>query len=152
MNNKNTTLTEFDRFVDQVSNDLAKTTIGMGRVFDGVRTSLGNYDSYPPFNFEQHSETQYRVVFALAGFEKEDITVEVKNGNWLTIVGEKLDDENEVQPTYLHRGIANRAFKRLVQIADDVEVKDAVMNNGLLTVTLEQHIPESKQSKSIKIK
>lgn len=147
--NKN--LTAFDQFVSEMTGDLAKTTIGMGRIFDGLRTVIGTYDSYPPFNFEQISETKYRMVFALAGFTKDDIDVEVK-GNFVTIVGEKKDKKNKDEPIYLHRGIATRSFKRLVQIADDVVVNDASMNDGLLSINLEQIIPTEMQAKTIKIK
>lgn len=147
--NKN--LTAFDQFVNEMTGDLAKTTIGMGRMFDGLRTAIGTYDSYPPFNFEQTDDTKYRMVFALAGFTKEDIDVEVK-GNFVTIVGEKKEKEGEDKPNYLHRGIATRSFKRLVQIADDVVVKDASMKDGLLSIDLEQIVPEEKQAKTIKIK
>lgn len=56
----------------------------MNNVFDGVRTALGNYDSYPPFNFEEIDSTHYRATFALAGFAKADLSVTVKE-NWLLI-------------------------------------------------------------------
>lgn len=142
--------TAFDNFIKEMTGDLAKTTIGFGKVFDGLRTAIGTYDSYPPFNFEQTGDAKYRIVFALAGFTKEDIVVEV-NGNWLTIAGDKKSVEEEKR-VYLHQGIAMRSFKRLVQIADDIEVKNAVMNDGLLSIDLEQVIPDAKKAKIIKIK
>jgi len=144
-------VTAFDKFVEEMTGDLAKTTIGMGKVFDGIRTAIGTYDSYPPFNFEQLGNGKYRIVFALAGFAKENIEIEVK-GNWLTIAGNKDDIKEDDNHVYLHRGIATRSFRRLVQIADDVEVKNATMENGLLSIDLEQVVPDEKKSKVIKIK
>jgi len=86
--NKNP-LDNFDQLYESISSDIAKTTIGMGRMFEGVRTALGAYDSYPPFNFEQIDDTHYRVTFALAGFTKDDLSITVKD-NWLTIEGNKV--------------------------------------------------------------
>ena len=140
----------FDKFLSEIAGDLSKTTIGMNQVFDGVRTALGNYDAYPPFNFEQLDDEHFRVTFALAGFTKDDITVTVKE-NWLTIEGEQPKDDKE-ERHYHHKGIANRAFKRIVQLATDIEVKNAVMENGLLNIDLVRVIPEEKKAKTIKIK
>lgn len=150
MNKQNNPLASFDRFINEISGDLARTTVGMNRVFDGVRTALGAYDAYPPFNFIDLGENKYNVVFALAGFTKEDLKVEVKE-NWLTIEGTK-EQTNDSNVVYRHRGIANRSFKRLVQIASDVVVNKASMENGLLIIELEQVIPEEKKPKVIEIK
>ena len=148
--NKSNPLATFDRFFKEVSGDLARNTVGMNRVFDGIRTALGAYDAYPPFNFIQLDDNKYEVVFALAGFTKKDIKVEVKE-NWLTIEGTK-EQKDDPDVVYRHRGIANRSFKRLVQIASDIVVNEASMENGLLTIELEQVIPEEKKSRIIKIK
>ena len=152
-------LEAFDRLVNEFGGDLAKTTIGMNRIFDGARNALGAYDSYPPYNFEQTSETNYRITYALAGFSKEDITVTVKE-NWLYIEGEKKDNFDGVskkdplgfKPFFHHRGIATRAFKRAFQLASDIVVTEATMENGLLHIELEQLVPEEQQPKLIQIK
>ncbi len=142
--------TSFDQMIDEVANELSKTTFGMNRMLDGVRNALGTYDSYPPFNFVQIGENKYHAVFALAGFTKEELKIEVKE-NMLTIEGnkEQTDDKDSI---YMHRGIAYRSFKRLVQIAEDVVVNEATMENGLLTVELEQVVPDEKKPVTINIK
>lgn len=144
-------LHDFDQFYQSIAGDLAKTTIGMGRMFDGVRTALGAYDSYPPFNFEQLDDTHYRVTFALAGFSKDDLDVSIKD-NWLTIEGDKKSEPVDDDSTafFHHRGIANRSFKRVVQLATDIVVTGANMEDGLLNIDLEQ--AEDKKIKTIKIK
>ena len=146
-------LPSFDQLVETISGDLAKTTIGMNSVFDGLRTALGTYDSYPPFNFEQLDDTHFRVTFALAGFTKNELTVSVKE-NWLTIEGDKVEEKEDEDSTkfFHHKGIANRSFKRVVQLASDIVVKGATMENGLLVIDLEKVIPDEKKPQTIKIK
>ena len=150
--NKNP-LDAFDQFINSISGDLVKTTIGMNNVFDGVRTALGTYDSYPPFNFEEIDSTHYRATFALAGFAKEDLSVTVKE-NWLLIEGDKSETKEDPDSTrvFLHQGIANRSFKRAIQVANDIVVSGATMENGLLHIDLERMIPDEKKPQTIKIK
>jgi molecular chaperone IbpA len=117
------------------------------RLFDEVNVSATNY---PPYNIIKSDDTNYSIEIAVAGFSKDDIEIETKE-NTLTIKSlsrpEGDDDKN-----YLHKGISNRAFKRSFTIADDVVVKGASYENGMLTVSLERIIPEEKQPRLIKIK
>ncbi len=141
--------TNFDRWVSNVQRDLERTFIGADRIFDGFRNAIGTYDSYPPYNIVKLGDDEYQVEMAIAGFNKKDITVEVV-GNTLTISGgteELAEDRN-----YLHRGIATRAFTRVVRLADDIEVGDAKMENGMLLVDLNRVVPESKKARTIKVK
>lgn len=146
-------LDAFDHFVSEMAGDIAKTSIGMNNQLARVRNALGTYDSYPPFNFEQIDETRYRATFALAGFSKDELAVTFEN-NLLVVEGKKAEEPTEEGSTrfFHHRGIANRSFKRMVQLATDVIVTDASMENGLLNIDLEQVIPEEKKPKTIKIK
>ena len=150
MMNKNP-VTTFDRFFDEVSRDLAKSTVGMDQFFGGLRNSLGAYDSYPPYNFEQVDDNSYRITFALAGFSKDDLTVTTKE-DWLVIEGKKAEEEQEEDKKFFHRGIATRAFTRSWKLAPNIVVKDASMENGLLTIDLEYIVPEEKKPKLIEIK
>ncbi|KKN46802.1 hypothetical protein LCGC14_0669310 [marine sediment metagenome] len=141
--------TNFNRLVNDIQRDLERTFIGADRIFDGFRNAIGTYDSYPPYNIVKLDDDVYQVEMAIAGFNKKDITVEVA-GNTLTISGgaeELTEDRN-----YLHRGIATRAFTRVVRLADDIEVGDAKMENGMLRVDLNRVVPESKKARTIKIK
>lgn len=141
--------TNFNRLVNDIQRDLERTFIGADRIFDGFRNAIGTYDSYPPYNIVKLGDDEYQVEMAIAGFNKKDITVEVA-GNTLTISGgteELTEDRN-----YLHRGIATRAFTRVVRLADDIEVGDAKMENGMLRVDLNRIVPESKKARTIKVK
>ena len=117
------------------------------RLFDEVNVSATNY---PPYNIIKSDDTNYSIEIAVAGFSKDEIEIETKE-NTLTVKSlsrpEGDDDKN-----YLHKGISNRAFKRSFTIADDVVVKGASYENGMLTVSLERIIPEEKQPRLIKIK
>jgi len=141
--------TNFDRFVSNVQKDLERTFIGADRIFDGFRNAIGTYDSYPPYNIVKLDDDVYQVEMALAGFNKKDITVE-KEGNILTISGgvEELTEDRR----YLHRGIASRSFTRVVRLADDIDVGDAKMENGMLRIDLTRVVPEAKKARIIKIK
>ena len=118
------------------------------RLFDEVHTSSSNY---PPYNIVKTDDTHYAIEIAVAGFSKDDIEIETKE-NTLNIRSLEKKEELVDDTTYLHKGISNRAFKRSFTIADDVVVKGASYENGMLTVSLERIIPEEKQPRLIKIK
>ena len=92
---------------------------------------------------------------AIAGFQKADIKIELENGT-LNISGhqlKKIDGEDEANGIeYLHRGISNRNFGRTFNLADYVEVTDATIVDGILTVALEKIVPEAMKPKTIEIK
>jgi molecular chaperone IbpA len=104
---------------------------------------------YPPYNIENLDENHYRVAVAVAGFGENDIEVTVKD-NALTISG-KADESEEADPSFLYRGITTRQFERRFQLADHIEVRDARLANGMLTVDLEQKIPESLKPRRIQV-
>jgi molecular chaperone IbpA len=104
--------------------------------------------AYPPYNIELSSENEYRITMAVAGFGKHDVEIEV-NENTLSIRGEKKEAEKE--HTFLHRGIASRAFERRFQLADHVEVSGADVEDGLLSVDLKREVPERLKPRMIEI-
>jgi molecular chaperone IbpA len=85
---------------------------------------------------------------AVAGFGKQDVEIEVKEST-LSIRGEKKEADKE--RTFLHRGIASRAFERRFQLADHVEVRGADVKDGLLSVDLEREVPERLKPRMIEI-
>jgi molecular chaperone IbpA len=93
----------------------------------------------------------YDVELALAGFSKDDITVDYAD-NVLSVKSVKKADENKDEDGVIHRGISKRYFSKSFTIADDVEVKGAELKDGLLKVSLEKIIPESKKPRTIEIK
>jgi molecular chaperone IbpA len=131
---------------------LYRSTIGFDRLaslLDNAMTSDRVTPSYPPYNIEVLDENQYAITLAVAGFAESDLDIQVEKGV-LTITGEKdktVDEERQ----YLHQGIANRTFKRKFNLADYVEVKNADLDNGLLTIHLVKEIPEAMKPRSIAI-
>ena len=99
---------------------------------------------------KKSGDDKYQITIALAGFVREDLTIDVQEGT-LTVSGEKAEVETD-EIEYLHRGIANRSFTRNWALAEYVEVVEAKMENGMLYVSLERIVPEEKKPKTIKIK
>jgi len=105
------------------------------RVLDRAQKSAN--DGYPPYNIEQTGEQSLRITLAVAGFGPDDLAVTVED-NQLIIRGKQLDDPSR---TYLHRGIAARQFQRCFVLAEGMEVGQAVIRNGLLSIQLERPQP-----------
>ena len=127
---------------------LYRSTVGFDRLFsmlDGFEAAPG----YPPYNIERTGENQYRITIAVAGFGESDISIESKE-NTLTIKGAKQVKEGEAGAV-LYQGIAARAFERVFQLADYVQVRNAALENGLLHVDLVREIPEAKKPRQIPI-
>ena len=139
----------FDHF-----NQLAPITVGFDRIFHNLnryvekdhRTSVNA--GYPPYNIRKEGDFNFVIEMALAGFSKKDIEVEVVDGS-LTVrsVKENADDDSTV-----YRGISYRKFERQFSLADDVIVKNASLEHGMLTISLEQVVPEEKKLKRIEVK
>lgn len=131
---------------------LFRSTVGFDRLAD-MLDSVSQFDSsvsYPPYNIERTEENHYRISLAVAGFAEQDLSVEVKDGV-LSVHG-KREAEKEVTPRhYLYQGIAGRTFERRFQLAENVEVKGASLENGLLHIDLERIVPEEKKPRRINI-
>lgn len=120
--------------------------------FDRLATLLDNQPAaYPPYNIEKVSEDQYEIQMAVAGFTQDDLDITVEHGT-LIVKGNKVKDVADEGKTYLHRGIATRAFEQRFQLADHVEVKEARVDNGMLTVELKREIPERLKPRKITVK
>lgn len=104
---------------------------------------------YPPYDIIRESDGRYRIVMAVAGFRRSDIEITVQE-NELRIRGGLTPQDGE-ERTWLHRGIARRAFERSFKLADHVEVDSAGMEDGLLTVTLNRVVPEEKKPRIIPV-
>jgi molecular chaperone IbpA len=131
---------------------LYRSTVGFDRLFsmlDQVAGFDGAAPGYPPYNIERTGETEYRITVAVAGFSQDELNIEAKE-NTLTIRGEKAA-KDESKADVLYQGIAARAFERVFQLADFVQVKGAALENGLLHVDLVREIPEAKKPRQIAI-
>ena len=129
---------------------LYRTTVGFDRLASLLNSSL-NADSaaggFPPYNIEVREENRYAITLAVAGFDRSELDI-VLEKDVLTIRGRKAGNEER---RYLHQGIANRSFERKFNLADHVQVTNADLNNGLLTVNLVREIPEEMKPRTIAI-
>ncbi len=130
---------------------LYRSTVGFDRLaslLDQVTTSDNGSNSYPPYNIEKTDEDAYRITLAVAGFAEDELNIEAKEGQ-LVVSGKKTPSQGEA--TYLHRGIAERAFERRFQLADHVRATGAMTENGLLHVDLVREVPEALKPRTIEI-
>jgi len=104
------------------------------------RVSKAQADGYPPYNVEQTGENSLRLTLAVAGFGRDDLSVQVED-NQLVVRGKQKDEGERV---YLHRGIAARQFQRAFVLAEGIEVTGAMLDNGLLHIELTRRQPESR--------
>ena len=118
------------------------------RLLDASTRMESSAPSYPPYNIEQMGEDAYRISLAVAGFGEQDLDVTVEE-NTLVVTG-KLADNTE-DKTFLHRGIAGRAFERRFELADHIKVVGGSLVNGLLNIDLDRVIPEEKRPRKIVI-
>jgi len=131
-----------------------KNSIGIDRLFDTMINRLDHSTNattnYPPYNIVKIDDDNYRIDVAVAGFTKGEIDIQ-SHDSQLIITGNK--EELEPDGTYyLHQGISNRKFLRTFELSDYVEVASAEVKNGILTIELERHVPESMKPKTIDIK
>jgi molecular chaperone IbpA len=130
---------------------LLRSSIGFDHV-DRLLDSLSAADEaslgYPPYNIEKSSEDDYRITMAVAGFASDEIDVTEQN-HVLFVRGKAREDADGV--TYLHRGIARRAFERRFELADTIKVVGARLENGLLTIDLKREIPEANRPRKVAI-
>lgn len=131
---------------------LFPSTVGFDRVFDhleNVHRSMSKViPSYPPYNIKKVDDNKYVIELAVAGFGKQDLEMELKEGV-LAIKGSTSSNDSD---TFLYKGIADRAFTRQFTLADTVEIQNAELINGMLKIWLENIIPDEKKPKKIDIK
>ena len=130
---------------------LHRATIGFDQIADLMDRAMTNdvsQSTYPPYNIEKTAADAYRISIAVAGFSESDLGVEVKE-NALVVTARKVDDDDE--RTYLHRGIATRAFERRFTLADHVRVTGASHADGMLHIDLQREIPEALKPRRIEI-
>jgi molecular chaperone IbpA len=125
------------------------STVGFDNIFDRL-SSLSQFEipNYPPYNIRKIDKDKYQLEMALAGFSKDDIEVEVKE-NTLTV---SVKPSNKKEESFVHRGIAQRAFKREWTLIEHLEVKDAQFKDGVLIIDMKLNLPEEKKPRTINIK
>jgi len=140
-------LTHFD------INQITPFSVGFDRVFDRLVDYGTTYETggFPPYNIRKTDDFRHVIEIALAGFSKDEIEVVLTDGV-LVIKSADLLSDKDPNEGLVHKGIAKRAFTRKFTLADDIEIKDAKLKNGLLEIELEQIVPEHKKPRTIKVK
>ena len=131
---------------------LYRSTVGFDRLFT-MLDGLGQPEqaqTYPPYNIERTGETTYRITMAVAGFTRNELDITVQE-NTLVVSGKAADEASPADRTFLHRGIAKRAFERRFQLADTIKVTGASYENGLLNIELAREVPEHKKPRKVEI-
>ena len=137
-------------------NSLRPFSVGFDSIFDEFDRMLESTErystNYPPYNIKRVNDTNYRIEVALAGYDKDDIEVELKDSALTVRNKTKEQSIDEKGNGVIHKGISTRQFERAFTISEDIKVKDAELKNGLLTIDLERIIPDEKKSRLIDIK
>ena len=142
-----------------IFNQLRPVSIGFDNIFDHFEKIMDDSDeffrtptaTFPFYNIVKTGDTTYDIEVALAGYSKKDIKVDYAD-NLLTTKSIKEEKNSKESNGVIHKGIAKRYFSKVFTIADDVEIKGAELKDGLLKVSLNKILPESKKSRSIEVK
>ena len=134
---------------------LTKFGIGFDNMFDELMRVSAQQSStnYPPYDIVQINEDEYMISMAVAGFGHDNLSV-TKDKKFLIVEGKHSREtvENEDATTkYLHKGISERSFRREFQLADHVEISNAHLELGILSVHLKREVPEDAKPKTIAI-
>ena len=135
-------------------NKLRPVSVGFDSVFDHFESMFNDlptmHSNYPPYDIVKTDQHSYVIELAVAGFSKKDISVTVENGV-LTVESNREGQSETNDEKIIHRGISKRYFKKSFSISDDVEIRGAELKDGLLRVSMEKIIPESRKRKEISI-
>ncbi|GAA0483472.1 MULTISPECIES: small heat shock chaperone IbpA [Tatumella] len=128
---------------------LYRSAIGFDRLFNLLESNPNQSNGgYPPYNVELVDDTHYRITIAVAGFSQKELDITFHD-NMLMVRGSHPTEQSEKK--YLYQGIAERNFERKFQLADHILVRDARLENGLLSIDLERITPEEAKPRRIEI-
>ena len=131
---------------------LSIRTVGFDKLFDNLDALLQvdtNIDKYPPHNTISIDTNKYVIELALAGFKEEDIDITIDKGMLTVKSINNFERESTVQ--YVYKGIANRAFTKCFKLADTIVVSSADFKNGILSINLENIVPDEQKPRKIQI-
>jgi molecular chaperone IbpA len=141
-----------------IFNQLKPVSVGFENIFDSFEKMFEADDfgtsmvNYPPYNIVKTGDYTYDIEVALAGFSKKDISIEYADGLLkIKSVKEQKTEEKNAKDEIIHQGISKRYFSKTFTVADDTEIKGAELKDGLLKISLERIIPESKKPRTIEI-
>jgi molecular chaperone IbpA len=126
-----------------------RSAIGFDRLFDMIENNAasGTQENFPPFDLVMLEDNEYRIDLAVAGFKRDEIEITAQQ-NVLIVAGRKGEGDDR---SFIHRGIATRSFERRFALADHIQVRDADLKDGLLSITLVREIPEAMKPRRIDI-
>lgn len=139
-------------FSSLLSNTFYQSTIGYDRVLqqlNGIIESTAKQPNYPPYNIYHVGDHLYAIELAVAGFNIDDLEVYTEKRQ-LVIKG-KRETTNDADVKYIHRGLALRAFEKVIPIAETIQLTGASLDNGILTIQVENVVPEKDKRKQIVI-
>ena len=124
--------------------------LGIDRILDEMERASTQTPTktYPPHNIVKTGDYEYTVELAVAGFKREELDIIVEDGN-LIITGTQIAGTDST--IYLHKGISTKDFRKTIRLVDTVVVKDAHFIDGILSIYLENIIPEAKKPRKILI-
>lgn len=129
-----------------------RSFVGFDNLFNELETiSTQKQNSFPAHDILRVSEDEYEITLALSGFNKEDLSIDVHDGV-LSIKGNGGSEVQDDKVQYLYKGIAKRSFEQKFRLEQYVDVKDAKLSNGLLTISLVREIPEERKPRQIALK
>ena len=140
-----------------IFNQLKPMSIGYDSLFDSFErmfedSNFASFENYPPYNIRKTGEYSYDIEVALAGFSKKDISIEYADGLLkIKSVKESKTEGQDENNQVIHRGISRRYFSKTFTVSDDTEIKGAELKDGLLKISLERIIPDSKKARTIEI-
>ena len=126
---------------------ISRALVGFDQYFNNPRLQNSNY---PPHNIVKYTDSDYAIEVAVAGFSKEEITVEIDQDQLVVRGTQKVS--TEAIKEYLHKGLASRDFEQTWTLAEYMEVKDAEVKDGMLIINIQRIIPESLKPRQIEIK
>ena len=128
--------------------NLSRALVGFDQIFNQRLQQVNG--NYPPHNIVKYSDSAYAIEVAVAGFSKDEISVEIDQDQLVVrgIQAETTDESKE----YLHRGLASRNFEQNWTLAEYMEVKDAEVKDGMLIINIERIVPEALKPRIIKVK
>lgn len=129
--------------------DFGNRSIGFERALDRLMSTGKEQGGFPPYNIYRNGE-HITLELAVAGYDEENLDVHYQDGI-LTVTGESSNTQENDDREYVYRGIARRNFTRKWALAETIVVNGASLDNGMLTVHMENVVPEEKKSRTIPI-
>lgn len=127
---------------------LLTSTLGFDRIFNILENTTLTTTAFPPVNIIKVDDDNFVIELAVAGYKQNEIEISSEL-NSLKVVGKK---EEKDERTYISKGIAGRSFSRDFTLADTIVVRKANLSDGILSIHMENVIPEGKKPRKIEIK